>query len=131
MIRQSGRLPKYLSTDIVAGVLFYSKLESFTGNIRLIHETIYRLRDHSRLLRSFPFSLNDVYPFSRQLEDVLFSLERSRIIGMDNPDFESFKIKKKGKTYIQKKILPRFGESELHELEKLGEEFRAACSPKN
>jgi hypothetical protein len=128
MIKHSTRLPKYLSTDIIAAVLFYSNLEYFTGDLKLIHETIFKMRNRSKLLRHFPFSENDVYPFSRQLEDVLFSLERSRIIGMENPDFEKFKIKQKGKDYIKEKILPRFGDKERTELESLGAEFRSYCS---
>ena len=131
MIKHSSTPPSIVSTDIIAAVLYYSYLNHFRGDLKLIHETVFELRKDSNLLKSFPFSQNDVYPFSRQLEDALFSLERSRIIGMENPDFEMFIIKEKGKTYIQEKIIPRFNRGQLDELENLGKKFSSKCAPKN
>lgn len=121
-------VPKYLPSDIVAGMLAYVDKDYFTGNPKRLHETIYELRKHFKILKAFPFSKYDVYPFSRELEKVLFSLQRARIIGMENPDFERFVIKKEGKKYINERILKRFTENEKKILKKIGKQFAKECS---
>ena len=128
MYTERKSAPKYLPIDIVAGMLSYVSNEKFTGNPKQIHETIYKLRRRFKILKAFPFSKYDVYPFSRELEKVLFSLQRARIIGMENPDFEKFVIKKQGREYITQNILKRFTNEEKKTLKKIGKELGKKCS---
>ncbi|MEW6409671.1 MAG: hypothetical protein AB1488_06105 [Nitrospirota bacterium] len=128
MYREIGAAPKYLPSDIIAGILSYANINHFTGNPEQIHKTIYNLRKQFAILKVFPFSKYDVYPFSRELEKVLFSLQRARIIGMENPDFERFVIKENGKKYIKEKILKRFTKDEKVMLRGIGKQFARKCS---
>lgn len=88
MYTKKRSVPRYLPSDIIAGMLAHVNKDYFTGNPKRIHEAVFELRTHFKILKAFHFSKYDVYPFSRELEKVLFSLQRARIIGMENPDFE-------------------------------------------
>lgn len=125
---RSKSTPRHLPSDIIAGMLAYANIDHFTGNPEQIHKTIYKLRKQFEILKVFPFSKYDVYPFSRELEKVLFSLQRARIIGMENPDFERFVIKENGKKYIQERILKRFTNDEKIMLGEIGKQFAKKCS---
>lgn len=119
--------PKYLPSDVIAGMLAYVNASNFTGHPKCIHETVYKLRKRFPVFKAFAFSTNDIYPFSRKLEKVLFTLQRARIIGMENPDFEKFVIKENGKKYINDVVLKKFTPTEQKELRKAGKQFGTMC----
>jgi hypothetical protein len=118
---------RYLPADIVAAVLGLLGCEDFTGNTERIHSTIASLREQHPILREFAFSTNDIFPFSRELENSLALLQRSRLLRMENPDFSLFVVKQGAREYIKTEILPRFRPDELLELREIARKFEEAC----
>ncbi|MFC1613431.1 hypothetical protein ACFL23_03820 [Patescibacteria group bacterium] len=124
--------PKYVPGDIIGGMFFYFYSESpnlpfFVGDLKKIHEAIFELRKSYPILKSFPFSEKEVSHFSRLLESVLHRLQLSRIIGMENPDFKRFIVKKPAVKYLEESIIPLFNEEEKQQLKKIGKEFLSRC----
>lgn len=129
------KIPKYLPDDIIAAMLYYVattfEKRYFSGDARLIHAPLAELkRKGNPLLQKFPFSENDIFPFSRVLEDVLTRLQISRIIGMENPDFERYEIKTAAQDYVEREIISRFDDSEKEEIKKIGEYFAERAGSK-
>lgn len=117
----------YVPGDIIAGMFYYFDRPFFTGDYKKIHETIFEARGKFDILKVFPFSEGEVFPFSRKLEEVLQRLELSRIIGMENPDFKRFIVKTQAKEYLKERILPLFDDEEKKQLEDLGKYFSRIC----
>lgn len=121
---------KVVPDDVVAGMLSFLSpgVEHFRGDPKLIHETISNLRKQfPKLLKEFAFSQGDVHPLSPVLEGVLSRLQLSRIIKMENPDFETFIIKEAAKDYVRREILVRFDDEDKSHLEEMAKEFEAKC----
>ena len=122
------KIPRYLPDDVIAAMLYYVattfEKRYFSGDARLIHTPLAELkRKGDTLLQKFPFSENDIFPFSRVLEDVLARLQSSRIIGMENPDFERYEIKTAAQDYVEREIISRFNDSEKEGIKKIAEYF--------
>ena len=118
---------RYLPADIIAAILGLLGCENFVGDTEKIHSTLESLRQEHAILREFAFSTNDIFPFSRELENSLAVLQRSRLLRMENPDFSIYVVKQDSKDYVKKEILPRFTSDELLELRELSRIFEAAC----
>jgi hypothetical protein len=111
-------------TDVIAGMLSYMGEDKFPANANLIHSAIFHIQeDHSELLEGLTFSRGDLYPFSRQLERVLFQLQNSGIISTLNPGFKQCEIPSGTKEYLVKEILPLFTADEQEELQLMANEF--------
>jgi hypothetical protein len=127
LIVEEGKESTYVLDDIIAGMLILTGLSSFTGKPLDIHRFIYDERRKYTILNSFSFSQDDIHPFSRVLERVLSRLELSRIIGMENPDFDRFIIKPAGIDIIKNDILPLFAKDEIEQLTGIAEDFKNNC----
>jgi len=127
LIMEKGKESTYVLDDIIAGMLILTGLSSFTGKPLDIHRFIYDERRKYTILNSFSFSQDDIHPFSRVLERVLSRLELSRIIGMENPDFDRFIIKPAGIDIIKNDVLPLFAEDEIEQLTGIAEDFKNSC----
>jgi hypothetical protein len=123
----SNSQERYLPADIVAAILGLLGCENFTGNTERIHTTLAALREQHPILRAFAYSTNDIFPFSRELENSLALLQRSRLLRMENPDFSLFVVKKGAKEYIKTQVLPRFQLDELLEVREIARKFEEAC----
>jgi hypothetical protein len=75
------------------------------------------------LLDEVLFSTKDVYPYSRELEKVLFRLGASDLISWLNPDFKVLRISEKSKNFIREKILPLFDRHQQENLKQMGKLF--------
>lgn len=121
----------FILDDVIGGVLYFSKKTLFTGDPKVIHETFYELRDRYPLMQSLlAFTKNSVYPFSKQLEETLNTLQICRIIGMENPDFERYQIKSGGKKFIGKDIIPLFDKNQLKQIKEMAKVFDKKCGQK-
>lgn len=122
---------KYILDDIVAAIIALVPPEQgdkFEANTRQIHETFHDLRERYSILRDrLNFSQEDVFPFSRQLEEALGTLELSRIIGMENPDYTRYLIKEDGRAFVKERLLPLFSDNERQQLEAMAAEFAQRC----
>src|SRR5439155_8890025 len=86
-----------VASDVLAAILASLHVNKFTGDQEKIHTTLARAKRHYPILNAFSFSSGDVYPFSRQLEDALSILQRSRMIRMENPDYDTYVLTPNGK----------------------------------
>lgn len=118
---------RYLPSDIIAAILGLLGCENFTGKTEKIQTTIATLRKHHPILQEFAFSTNGVYPFSRELENSLSVLQCSRLLRMENPDFNVYVVKHTAKEYIRSNVLPRFKPDELLELHEIARKFEEVC----
>jgi hypothetical protein len=122
------KIKKYITADdIIACILSFIKEEKIPLDSQKIHSTFYSLKKQfPDLLNEFSFSENDVYPYSKLLERVLFRLQNSDLISTINPEFRVCIITKESKQFIQERILPLFDESQqkkLKEMAKLFEQY--------
>jgi hypothetical protein len=115
-------LRQYIAPDdIIMGMLFYCKRELLPYNVEKIHRSVYEVkRKYPQLLKDFSFSRNDVYPFSKLLERVLFNLCVSDLIKIGDSYLQ---IPPESKQYIQENVLPLFKEEQREQLKLMGELF--------
>lgn len=78
--------------DVLLGALVLERPESatFPGVSRVIHEAVYCLAESYPDLLRFHFSPDTAYRYSEDLATSLTHLQRSRLIGMKNPDFGEY-----------------------------------------
>jgi len=123
---------KYILDDVVAAIIALvpqDRGDKFDANTKQLHETFRDLRDRYTILAGqLNFSEEDVFPFSRQLEEALATLELSRIIGMENPDYTSYLIKDEGRQFVKDRLLPLFAPEEKQQLEEMAGEFARRCN---
>ena len=128
MRKEAAEAPPYVPDDVVAGVLSFLKVNLITGNAEPIHRTLSRLRANHAVLQDFTFSSTTRYPFSRLLEEVLTRLQLARVIGMDNPDYDRYRINTSAKKIIQDEVVKRrFTEDERRQLEEIAGELEKEC----
>lgn len=122
---------KFVPDDVIAGILGFiepiQKTAYLKGDPRIIHETIFRLREKYPLLQDLAFSKEDVYPFSHQLERILSRLQVARILGMESPDFKRYVVRGKAKKIIHERIHTRFNIDQIFELKNIAKEFSESC----
>ena len=122
---------KYILDDIVAAVIALvpeSRGDKFDASTRQIHDAFRDMREHYPILKDqLSFSQEDVFPFSRQLEEAFATLELSRIIGMENPDYTRYLIKPGGRSFVKDRLLPLFAEEEQQQLRDMAEVFAQRC----
>lgn len=118
---------KYVPSDIIGGMFFYFYYESpdspfFIGDQKKIHETLFELRKSYSILKVFPFSENEFFPFSQVLEKSLSILQLARVIRMED-DFARFVI-----SNVQlEKIIRIFDEGQKEQLREIAIKFREEC----
>jgi hypothetical protein len=115
-----------IAPDILAALLGQLQVKKFVGDPEKLHTCLARASRHYSILNTFRFTVGDVYPFSRDLEDALSILQRSRMIRMENPDYDTYVVTENGKT-IGNRLLESFGEEEKQQLKELEEYFRLEC----
>ena len=115
-----------VASDVLAAILGSLSGSKFTGNPEAIHTTLARAKRHYPVLSVFSFSSGDVYPFSRDLENALSILQRSRLIRMQNPDYDTFVVTRNGRR-VADEYLSRFSEAEVKQIKELAEIFETEC----
>lgn len=122
-------LGSYIVDDVVAAIIaLVPNGNRFEANTRQIHETFRDLREQYSILQGkLNFSQDDVFPFSRQLEEAFATLELSRIIGMENPDYTRYLIKDEGRRFVTAQLLPLFSDEEQQQLRAMAIEFAQRC----
>ena len=72
---------KLMADEIIEGILLLSHRKRFPGDLSDFHSMFERIKKEiPSLLQEFIFSTNDLYPYSKLLERVLFRLFNSEII---------------------------------------------------
>jgi len=122
--------------DIIAGMLYYLQEieEEIEGegkeavpmrfNTNRIHKTIESAKtEFPELLNPFVFSYKRRDPYSPMLAGVIARLELSRIITIENPEYDQFIVKRSARKYIEQNILPLFDRTERAQLKKMAGKF--------
>jgi hypothetical protein len=134
MVATAKRLREQrVADDVIAGMLSFVNGERFSGNPKTIHEAILELKGkYGDLLQDFVFTdaKHDVFPVSPLLEDVFARLQLSRIIRMENPDFEIYILTQRAKDYATAKIVTRFDKRERQQLKEMAESFEKKAPAK-
>jgi hypothetical protein len=115
-----------VASDVLAAILASLHVNKFTGDTEKIHTTLARAKRHYPILNSFTFSSGDVYPFSRQLEDALSILQRSRMIRMENPDYDTYVLTPNGRI-VGTEYTSVFDEAGQKQIKELAEIFEFEC----
>lgn len=87
MQRNIGRMFAY--------ILAQSGLENLPSDRHILHGVVSNLAKqdaYQQLLVDFEFSTQDIFPFSRELENVLNSLHLGKILTARNPEYSCFVI---------------------------------------
>jgi hypothetical protein len=117
---------EHVAADVLAALLGQLQVKKFVGDPERLHTCLARASRHYSILNPFRFTVGDVYPFSRDLEDALSILQRSRMIRMENPDYDTYVITANGEN-IGRHLLESFGDEEKQQLKELEEYFRLEC----
>lgn len=115
-----------VASDVLAVILGSLSGTKFSGDPEKIHTTLARAKRHYPILNVFSFSSGDVYPFSRDLENALSILQRSRMIRMQNPDYDTFVVTHNGRR-VASEYLSRFDQRDQQQLQELAEIFEFEC----
>ena len=128
----SKEIKTYIAPDdVIASLLCFCKKKEINSNSRVLHSSIKKLKDdYPEQFEDFIFSRGDIYPFSRDLETVLFRLELSGILKTDS-DFKNYKISPYTKKEIRKVILPKFSKDRQDRLKKISARFENYLSEIN
>ena len=107
--------------DAIACIIGSLESRKFTGETRKIHTTLARLHGYYPVIESLHFTEGDVYPFSRSLEDALTVMQRSRLVRMENPDYDAYVVTAAGKAMANRilDVYPEEESSQLRELAKI------------
>ena len=121
-------LSKWTPMDVVGYLLAKSVRGSFTSDRYILQDAFRKLKEaatetESELLSEFVFATRDVFPFSRELERAITYLELGGLLITDNPEFVTFRIRKKQQEYVIKEAEEIFSENERAALDKLVAKF--------
>ncbi|MHA1483601.1 MAG: hypothetical protein ACTSQA_09260, partial [Candidatus Heimdallarchaeaceae archaeon] len=58
----------------------------------------------------FVFSRGDLYPYSKELERILFRLQQSKILGTINPSYENYILTNESKEVVVEHLTNKFSE---------------------
>ena len=130
-----GRILKdirdYRSPDSIIAYLFASlKMEEIPTAENKLHSAIETLKREFQtdLLENFTFSRGDIYPFSKELERVLFRFQQSSILGTINPTMEYYIFPSKSKEIIKHHYSDRFSEEERNLLSRMSARLQELLS---
>lgn len=126
---------KCTADDVIEGVLLLSERQKFPGDLSDFHSMFNEIRTKfPSLLEEFIFSINDVYPYSKLLERVLFRLFGSEIIEIEsvlNPGQTKFLVSSLVTEEMKNNLRKEFKQkSILEEIEKAAKLFRSLCEKK-
>lgn len=84
------------SSDIIAYIFSLLDSENLPADDKRMHTAMFKLKqEYPDFLKDFIFSRGDVYPFSKELERVLFGFQQSGVLGTINPTLKFFTFPKK------------------------------------
>jgi len=98
----SESIKSYRALDDIIAYLFASVgSEILPTDENKIHTAISKLKEsYPDFFSEFVFSRGDIYPYSKELERILFRLQQSNILGTINPSFENYILKKESKKVV-------------------------------
>jgi hypothetical protein len=112
------QITSYRSTDdVVAYLLALLKKETIPTDDETIHTAFYKLKkEYPDFFKDFIFTRGDLFPFSKDLEEILFRFQQSYLLGTINPTYEKYILKSNSKEIIKEKLSERFTPQEKVQL---------------
>ncbi len=100
--------------DVASAIFAYSGKNEFPTNRFILHSAFKELKDkeeYKDLFEDYGFSMNEPYPFSRDIEESLDILATSGLVSLDyNPKLEVYKVSKESKEEIKELVIEFLGE---------------------
>jgi hypothetical protein len=122
-------VPRTTPSDVVAALMYFVDRPYILADPHRLHRALLVAQTTCPLLNEFGFSAGGVNPISRGFDEALGILKLSRIVRMENTDYERYYIDNDAKQYVKSEILPRFSEDERASLTSAAAIIRAACAP--
>jgi hypothetical protein len=120
--------PRITPSDVAASVIYYADSKFLTADPRKLHRAIQLAQEVCPLLRkTFQFSSRGVGPVSRSFDQALAVLKLSRIVRMENTDYERYIIDEEARTYVKDRVLPLFSPEEKRSLASAAKIVREVC----
>ena len=128
----SQGIKSYRSPDSVIAYLFARlKSEILTTDDNTLHSTIFELKkEYPDFFKDFTFSRGDIYPFSKELEGILFRLQQSGVLGSINPTWEFFIFPETSKKIVLEHLSNKFSEQEKKILYEMSIKLQGLLSTK-
>lgn len=122
----SEAIRNYRSPDSIIAYLFSSlENEKIPTDEGKLHSSIFELKkEYPDFFEDFTFSQGNIYPFSKELERVLFRFQQSLILGTINPTMEFFTFSDKSKKIVKQHYSDKFNGDERDKLAKMGQRLQ-------
>jgi len=118
---------KVTPSDIVASLMFYTGTRFILADPHKLHNAVFVAKKVCPLLDTFQFSARGVSPISRSFDEALGIVKLSRIIRMENTDYERYIIDNEARQYVASEVLPRFTSDEKESLARAAAIIREVC----
>jgi hypothetical protein len=115
------------ASDVVAALIFLTSEKYLLADPHRIHRAMNVAREQCPLLERFSFSLSGPERMSRSLDDALALLKLSRVLRMENTEYERYIIDEQARRYIETAVLPKFSEQEQRSLANAAAILREEC----
>lgn len=117
--------------DIITIILSEMNLEEnpLKFDRDIFYNVIYKhFRQHPNIFSDFCFIESGTYPYSELLERIINRHKISRLLKLENPDFEIIRLKEGTTELVERKLKPNFGKDELEILKNIGKELQERLS---
>jgi ABC-type cobalt transport system substrate-binding protein len=112
------------SEDSIAYIFALLEEENFSAEDRKIHTAIFHLKEkYPSFFEDLIFSRNDLYPFSKELEKILFRFQQSGILTTMNPAMRFYRFPLQSKKRVLDYLSKKFTEKEKQELLEISKEL--------
>lgn len=107
-------IKSYRAPDAIIAYLFaLLETEILPTDDNVLHTAISKLKEeYPDFFEDFIFSRGDIYPFSKELERILFRFQQSGILGAMNPTLEFFIFPEKSKKIVLEHLSDKFSQEE-------------------
>lgn len=114
-------------SEIVAALVYLVDRQFLPADPHRLQNALRVARDICPLLQRFSFSQTGVQPMSRSFDDALSVLKLTRLLRMENTDYERYIIDPEAQNYIRSEILPKFSDTEQSSLAAAAAIVREQC----
>jgi hypothetical protein len=121
----------FAPSEIVAALVYFVDRQFLSADSHRLQSALRVARDVCPLLQQFSFSQTGVHPISRSFDDALSLLKLTRVLRMENTDYERYIIDPEAKAYIRSEILPKFSAADQSSLEAAAAVVREQCGATN
>jgi hypothetical protein len=113
---------KWYTDDVIAVLLASLDTQYITTNGSKIHKAVFELkRKYPEFFNDLIFSGNEIHPFSKELETILFRFYQTNVLSALNPSFDVYFIDKDKKIEIKRHLNDRFSKGDKRKIREMSE----------